>query len=114
MLKAEPLAAEGVHVVDTPAQAVAGTDVVLTMLYDGPAALETMREAARPPAPAGTAWVQSTTGRTRGHRPIWPAFAPQSTAWSSTTRPSWAPRQPAEAGPADRARRRARRRAGAG
>ncbi|KRD02188.1 MULTISPECIES: NAD(P)-dependent oxidoreductase [unclassified Streptomyces] len=58
--KAEPLAADRVHVAATPAEAVEGADVVLTMLYDGPATLEVMREAA-PALRAGTAWVQSTT-----------------------------------------------------
>ncbi|MEH0581171.1 MULTISPECIES: NAD(P)-dependent oxidoreductase [Streptomyces] len=58
--KAEPLASDGAHVVDTPAEAVRGADVVLTMLYDGPAALDVMREAA-PALRAGTAWLQSTT-----------------------------------------------------
>ncbi|MER6959772.1 MULTISPECIES: NAD(P)-dependent oxidoreductase [unclassified Streptomyces] len=58
--KAEPLTADGAHVVDTPAQAVEGADVVLTMLYDGPATLDVMREAA-PALRAGTAWLQSTT-----------------------------------------------------
>lgn len=58
--KAEPLAAEGVTVTDTPAEAVRGADVVLTMLYDGPAALDVMREAA-PALRSGAAWAQSTT-----------------------------------------------------
>ncbi|MEU6388205.1 NAD(P)-dependent oxidoreductase [Streptomyces sp. NPDC046939] len=58
--KAEPLTADGVHVAGTPAEAVAGADVVLTMLYDGPAALEVMRQAADGLRP-GTAWMQSTT-----------------------------------------------------
>ncbi|MBC9725394.1 NAD(P)-dependent oxidoreductase [Streptomyces sp. TRM68367] len=59
--KAEPLAAGGgVSVADTPAGAVEGADVVLTMLYDGPAALEVMRQAATALRP-GTAWVQSST-----------------------------------------------------
>ncbi|MEV0176609.1 NAD(P)-dependent oxidoreductase [Streptomyces sp. NPDC050803] len=58
--KAEPLAAEGVFVADSPAEAVEGADAVLTMLYDGPAALEVMRRAA-PALRPGTAWVQSTT-----------------------------------------------------
>ncbi|MET7328935.1 NAD(P)-dependent oxidoreductase [Nonomuraea sp. NPDC005650] len=58
--KAEPLAAEGAHVADTPADAVRGADVVLTMLYDGPAVLEVMRQAA-PALRPGVAWVQSTT-----------------------------------------------------
>lgn len=58
--KAEPLAAEGAHVAGTPAEAVQGADVVLTMLYDGPAALDVMRQAAGALRP-GVAWVQSTT-----------------------------------------------------
>ncbi|KOV91350.1 MULTISPECIES: NAD(P)-dependent oxidoreductase [unclassified Streptomyces] len=58
--KAEPLAADGAHVAGTPAEAVEGADVVLTMLYDGPATLDVMREAA-PALRSGAAWVQSTT-----------------------------------------------------
>ncbi|QTD96136.1 NAD(P)-dependent oxidoreductase [Streptomyces cyanogenus] len=58
--KAEPLAADGAHVAGTPAEAVEGADVVLTMLYDGAATLDVMREAA-PALRSGAAWVQSTT-----------------------------------------------------
>ncbi|WP_330289273.1 NAD(P)-dependent oxidoreductase [Streptomyces sp. NBC_00576] len=59
--KAEPLAAEnGVQVCDTPADAVRDADVVLTMLYDGDAVRDVMREAA-PALRPGAAWVQSTT-----------------------------------------------------
>ncbi|MET7542271.1 NAD(P)-dependent oxidoreductase [Streptomyces sp. NPDC005507] len=58
--KAEPLAADGVFVADSPAEAVEGADVVLTMLYDGPAALDVMRQATAALRP-GTAWLQSTT-----------------------------------------------------
>ena len=58
--KAEPLAADGAYVADSPAEAVQGADVVLTILYDGPAALDVMREAA-PALRSGAAWVQSTT-----------------------------------------------------
>ncbi|MFD3613932.1 NAD(P)-dependent oxidoreductase [Streptomyces sp. NPDC058676] len=58
--KADPLAADGAFVAGTPAEAVLGADVVLTMLYDGPAALDVMREAA-PGLRPGVAWVQSTT-----------------------------------------------------
>ncbi|WP_445520253.1 NAD(P)-dependent oxidoreductase [Streptomyces sp. NEAU-174] len=58
--KAEPLGEDGVRVTDTPAEAVDGADVVLTILYDGAAALETMRQAA-PALRPGTAWVQATT-----------------------------------------------------
>ncbi|MET7702400.1 NAD(P)-dependent oxidoreductase [Streptomyces sp. NPDC005485] len=58
--KAEPLTSDGVQVADTPAEAVRGADVVLTVLHDGAAALETMRQAA-PALRPGSAWVQSTT-----------------------------------------------------
>ncbi|WP_374208535.1 NAD(P)-dependent oxidoreductase [Streptomyces lincolnensis] len=58
--KAEPLAADGITVTDSPAEAVRAADVVLTMLYDGPAALDVMRQAA-PALRPGAAWVQSTT-----------------------------------------------------
>lgn len=58
--KAEPLAADGARIADTPAEAVRDADVVLTMLYDGATVLQVMREAADALRP-GTAWVQSTT-----------------------------------------------------
>jgi 3-hydroxyisobutyrate dehydrogenase len=58
--KAEPLAADGARVVDTPAEAVAGAGVILTMLYDGPAVLDVMRQAA-PALRPGAVWAQSTT-----------------------------------------------------
>jgi 3-hydroxyisobutyrate dehydrogenase len=58
--KAEPLTADGAHVAGTPAEAVRGADVVLTMLYDGAAVQEVMREAAGALRP-GVVWVQSTT-----------------------------------------------------
>ncbi|MEU6773292.1 NAD(P)-dependent oxidoreductase [Streptomyces sp. NPDC046759] len=58
--KAEPLAADGARIADTPAEAVEGTDVVLTMLYDGNTVLDVMREAA-PALRPGTVWAQCTT-----------------------------------------------------
>ncbi len=58
--KADPLAADGAHVAGTPADAVESADVVLTMLYDGPVTLETMRAAA-PALPRGAVWAQCTT-----------------------------------------------------
>ncbi|MGW1198307.1 NAD(P)-dependent oxidoreductase [Streptomyces sp. NPDC002536] len=58
--KAEPLAADGVTVVGSPAEAVRGAGVVLTMLHDGPAALDVMRAAA-PGLGPGTVWAQTTT-----------------------------------------------------
>jgi 3-hydroxyisobutyrate dehydrogenase len=58
--RAEALAADGAHVTDTPAEAVTGADVVLTMLYDGAAVREVIAEAA-PGLRPGTLWMQSTT-----------------------------------------------------
>ncbi|GAA2529646.1 MULTISPECIES: NAD(P)-dependent oxidoreductase [Streptomyces] len=63
--KAAPLAADGAYVAGTPAEAVESADVVLTVLYDGPATLETMRQAA-PALRRGTAWAQSTTAGIEG------------------------------------------------
>lgn len=60
LAKAQPLAADGVKVVGDAAEAVRGADAVLTMLYDGDAVLEVMREAA-PGLAEGALWVQSTT-----------------------------------------------------
>ncbi len=71
--KAEPLAADGARIADDPAAAVEGAAVVLTMLYDGPAALETMRAAASALAP-GTVWSQSTTAGLGSLEPL-AAFA---------------------------------------
>ncbi|NIY65166.1 NAD(P)-dependent oxidoreductase [Streptomyces malaysiensis] len=67
--KAEPLAADGVRVTDTPAEAVDGADVVLTMVYDGAVALETMRRAASALRP-GTVWAQATTAGLEALEPI--------------------------------------------
>ncbi|WP_277952690.1 NAD(P)-dependent oxidoreductase [Streptomyces sp. DSM 110735] len=61
--KAEPLAADGVRVTGTPADAVEGADVVLTMLYDGGTVLDVMREAV-PALRPGTVWAQCTTAGT--------------------------------------------------
>ncbi|MCF2126331.1 NAD(P)-dependent oxidoreductase [Strepomyces sp. STD 3.1] len=58
--KAEPLAADGAYVAADPEDAVRGTDVVLTMLYDGPAALDVMGRAV-PGLRPGMVWAQSTT-----------------------------------------------------
>ncbi|MEU0526488.1 NAD(P)-dependent oxidoreductase [Streptomyces niveus] len=67
--KAEPLAADGARVADSPADAVRGADVVLTMLYDGPAALEAMTAAA-PGLRPGTVWLQTTTAGLEGLAPL--------------------------------------------
>ncbi|MFG2997014.1 NAD(P)-dependent oxidoreductase [Streptomyces sp. NPDC048340] len=58
--KAASLAAEGAVVADTPAEAVAGAEVVLTMLNDGAAVARAMT-AAVPGLHAGQVWAQMGT-----------------------------------------------------
>ena len=58
--KADPLAEAGVHVAGSPAEAVEGADVVLTMLFDADAVADTMESAAGAVAD-GAVWVQSST-----------------------------------------------------
>ncbi|MET9731194.1 NAD(P)-dependent oxidoreductase [Streptomyces sp. NPDC006458] len=93
--KAEPLAAEGVRVADTPAETVEGADVVLTMLFDGPVTLDVMRQAAKG-LRAGAAWVQSTTAGLDGTADL-AAFADEH-ALVFYDAPVLGTRQPAEAG----------------
>ncbi|TNC27068.1 NAD(P)-dependent oxidoreductase [Amycolatopsis alkalitolerans] len=55
--KAEPLAGRGVEIADTPHDAVAGADFVLTMLPDGTIVHEVMASA----RPGGAVWLQMGT-----------------------------------------------------
>ncbi|MFH8592542.1 NAD(P)-dependent oxidoreductase [Streptomyces rimosus] len=71
--KAESLAADGVRVVDTPAEAVDGADAVLTVLLDGPAVLDAMRQST-PALRAETLWLQMSTVGADGVDPL-AAFA---------------------------------------
>jgi 3-hydroxyisobutyrate dehydrogenase len=56
--KAHALADVGAEAFDTPAEAAAGADVVLTMLLDADSVIDAIRRAA--PAP-GTVWLQTAT-----------------------------------------------------
>jgi 3-hydroxyisobutyrate dehydrogenase len=56
--KAEPLVAEGATVVASPGEAVAGAEVVVTMLADGPTVAEVFAAAGVAP---GTLWLQTST-----------------------------------------------------
>ncbi len=58
--KAEPLAGVGAVVADSPADAVQGADLVLTMLFDADAVAATMEQARASLAP-GAVWVQQST-----------------------------------------------------
>ncbi|WP_423919951.1 NAD(P)-dependent oxidoreductase [Frigoribacterium sp. 2-23] len=58
--KAEPLAASGVTIADTAADAVAGADVVLSILFDGDAVEEVLRDGASGIG-SDAVWVQAST-----------------------------------------------------
>jgi 3-hydroxyisobutyrate dehydrogenase len=58
--KAAPLADAGAALFDTPAEAVTGADVIITMLTDGAAVTEAITAAA-PGLRAGQLWAQMTT-----------------------------------------------------
>ncbi|MFJ2557032.1 MULTISPECIES: NAD(P)-dependent oxidoreductase [unclassified Streptomyces] len=93
--KAEPLAADGARVAGTPADAVSGADVVVTMLYDGPAALEAM-EAAAPGLRRGAVWLQSTTVGVEAITPLAERAAEQGLLFVDA--PVLGTRAPAESG----------------
>ena len=56
--KAQALTDTGAEAHPSPADAVAGADVVLTMLFDADAVIDVIRQAAPPP---GTTWLQCST-----------------------------------------------------
>jgi 3-hydroxyisobutyrate dehydrogenase len=56
--RARALTDTGAEACDSPADAVTGADVVLTMLFDADAAVDVVRQAA---PPAGTTWLQCST-----------------------------------------------------
>jgi 3-hydroxyisobutyrate dehydrogenase len=58
--RAELLEADGAAACDSPAEAVRGADVIVTMLADGPAVLDVMRAAA-PGLGPGQIWAQTST-----------------------------------------------------
>jgi len=58
--KAEGLASHGIQVAETPAEAVRGAAIVLTVLKDGPVVLDAIK-AAGPGLADGAIWVQLST-----------------------------------------------------
>ncbi|WP_069811587.1 NAD(P)-dependent oxidoreductase [Streptomyces sp. TP-A0874] len=95
LARAEPLAADGARVADAPATAVEDADVVLTMLFDGPVTLETMRAAA-PALRPGAAWLQSSTAGLQAVRQLAGFAAERGLAFFDA--PVLGTRQPAESG----------------
>jgi 3-hydroxyisobutyrate dehydrogenase len=71
--KAKPLADDGATVADSAAGAVAGAEVVITMLFDIEPVLSVMAEVAES-WPTGAVWVQSSTVGVEGTRRV-EAFA---------------------------------------
>ncbi|MFD5395132.1 NAD(P)-dependent oxidoreductase [Streptomyces sp. NPDC127097] len=67
--RAEPLVADGVRVTGSPAEAVDGAEVVLTMLLDGAAVLDALRQAAGA-LPPGALLLQMSTVGTDGLAPL--------------------------------------------
>lgn len=67
--KAEALAETGAEVFTTPAEAVRGADVILTVLNDGPRVLEAI-SAAAPGLAEGAVWAQLSTVGVEGVRPL--------------------------------------------
>jgi 3-hydroxyisobutyrate dehydrogenase len=63
--KAQPLADEGVSVVDTPARAAKGAGVILTMLSDTDAVIESIQDALADTGP-NAVWLQMSTIGERG------------------------------------------------
>src|SRR5919201_5397990 len=55
--RAEPLAEDGVAIADSPAEAAEGADVVLTILSDADAVIETVADSLA----SGTTWLQMST-----------------------------------------------------
>jgi 3-hydroxyisobutyrate dehydrogenase len=94
--RAAPLAADGAHLARTAAEAVAGVDAVVTMLWDGDSVAEVMTEAL-PSAPAGILWAQTTTISLRDAGVRLPALAARHGA-RYLDAPVLGTRQPAEEG----------------
>jgi 3-hydroxyisobutyrate dehydrogenase len=93
--KAEPLAGPGVEVVDSPAAAVEGADVVVTMLADGDAVAAVMEEAL-PALGDDAVWAQTSTVGVEATRRLSGLAAERGVAYVDA--PVLGTRQPAEQG----------------
>ena len=94
--RAAPLAANGAALADTAAEAVAGADAVITMLWDGNSVAEVMADAL-PAAPDGILWAQATTISVHDAGDLLPALADGCGA-RYIDAPVLGTRQPAEEG----------------
>jgi 3-hydroxyisobutyrate dehydrogenase len=94
--RAAPLAADGAQVAGTAAEAVAGVDVVITMLWDGDSVAGVMTEAL-PASPDGVLWAQTSTVSLHDAGDRLPALAAMHGA-RYVDAPVLGTRQPAEEG----------------
>ncbi len=93
--KAEPLAADGITVAPTPAEAARGAEAVVTMLFDGGSVAEVMSDVL-PSLPAGVAWLQMTTAGPEATAGLAALAADRAVAFYDA--PVMGTRGPAEAG----------------
>ncbi|MFB9622871.1 NAD(P)-dependent oxidoreductase [Nonomuraea helvata] len=93
--KAEPLAADGATVAGSPAEAVEGADVVITMLLDGDAVRAAMTAAA-PGLREGQVWAQMSTVGLEAIEPLAALAAEHGLTFVDA--PVQGTRQPAEQG----------------
>jgi 3-hydroxyisobutyrate dehydrogenase len=93
--KADPLAEVGAHVAGSPAEAVEGADVVLTMLFDADAVADVMESAAGA-LRDGAVWVQASTVGLTGEQRL-SALADE-LGLTYVDAPVLGTRQPAESG----------------
>jgi 3-hydroxyisobutyrate dehydrogenase len=94
--RAAPLAADGAQVAGSAAEAVAGADAVITMLWDGNSVAEVMADAL-PAAPDGLLWIQTSTVSVHDAGELLPALADGCGA-RYVDAPVLGTRQPAEEG----------------
>ncbi len=94
--RAAPLAADGARVAGTAAEAVAGADAVITMLWDGDSVAEVMT-GVLPGAPEGILWAQTSTVSLPDAAARLPALAAEHGA-RYIDAPVLGTRQPAEEG----------------
>ena len=93
--KAGPLAADGAVIAETPADAVRGAAVIVTMLSDGAAVSATM-SAAAPGLRAGQVWAQASTVGVAGLQPLTALASEHGLLFADA--PVLGTRQPAEQG----------------
>ncbi|BBL80973.1 3-hydroxyisobutyrate dehydrogenase [Rubrobacter xylanophilus] len=94
--KAEPLAAEGARVADSPRGAARGADILITMLADADAVERAVGEGVLETLAPGAVWLQTSTVGIEGTRRLQRIALEQGVAYVDA--PVLGTREPAEAG----------------